>query len=822
MTVSPGQSSLHETNPPVGRPFAIFAARVVMFWERLWPALLPALAPIFLFFVLSLFDMWRHVSPVMHWAAIALTAGGTAIALRWGWRDVNMPERAAALKRLEEDGAVSHAALRALEDAPFDGDAEDPFWRAHLEAMRRLAADARLGKPHATADQVDPFSLRFGAIGLAFVALSIAGDDSGRRIADAFQPRALGQGRVAVADIWVEPPDYTGRAPIYLLRAAEALDGVRAQINAPEGSVVIAQLNTSRSDDFVFETPDGEISAERDDDGARARIKIEQSGLLKLRLAGETGAWPIGVIPDTAPFVEFLETPSATDDARLAISVRIEDDYGAAAATLRLRLKKDQNRPLDAPDFDRKALEEAREIELSGFEGIIGERTFSLDLQSDPWAGLQVEATLIVVDGAGQRAETETLDFALPARLFYNPLAKSVIEQRRNLAVAAQDWRRAGRAFDALTLAPEAFYEDTTDYLLMRTAFRRVLREGDEGDFDDAVEEFWPLALQLEDKALELARRRLEAAEAALREALERGASDEEVASLVEALREAMNQYLQALAQSGAPQPSANGQSQQIEEGDLDAMLDQIRDLAQSGAQNAARQALSDLENILNNLRLSGRSGQGSPGQGQPGQGQPGDGGQSGGAGEAGDLIGRQRDLANRTYRRGLDPNATGDALSGEQSDLAGDLGALREELSQRSGGAGDPDPSGEAATAFDEAAREMRRAEQALSADNFAAANTAMERAIDALRDGAETLAETAGERARQARGQNQGEAGPAYDPLGRPVGAARGPNEIDVPDEAGFRRARDVMREIRRRLSDGERSEEEIEYLERLLERF
>ncbi|MEL6213940.1 MAG: DUF4175 family protein, partial [Pseudomonadota bacterium] len=313
----------------------------------------------------------------------------------------------------------------------------------------------------------------------------------------------------------------------------------------------------------------------------------------------------------------------------------------------------------------------------------------------------------------------------------------------------------------------------------------------------------------------------------------ERGASDEEINRLVENLRTAMNQYLQALAQSGQA-PAADGQTaEQLEQGDLDEMLDSIRDLAQSGAENAARQALSELENILNNLRLSGQgqpgqqgqAGQGQPGQGQPGQGQPGQGasgqGGRGGAGEAGDLIGRQRDLSNRSFQEGQSgaPGAGG-PLADEQRALSEDLSQLRDQLR---GAAGRYDPDGDAAFAFDNAARAMERAERALENDNFDAAGTAMERAIANLRDGAETLAENAGREAREARrGQSgQGE-GPATDPLGRPIGNALNGDGVDVPEELEYQRARDVLKELRKRLSDGERTEEEIDYLERLLERF
>ena len=804
---------------------AVTRAHLTLYWERVWPGLLPVLAPLFLLNIASLFGLWRTTPAFLHWIALAATAGVTAWAARKYLWDIETPTRREALARLEEDGAAKHAPLQALEDTPFEADKDDPFWRAHQEDMRKRARDARLRKPHATVDARDPWALRYGALGLFAVALVVAGEERDIRLAEGFRPSDILQDGMSVADVWIEPPAYTGKATIYLLRAGDQLSGVRDQVNAPEGSTIVAQINSTRrftlSLQTETETFDSADAEQNTGDATRATLTLRESGVVRFRLAGQEGKWPIGAIPDEAPTVVFTETPTATDDARLSLALNIDDDYGIAEAALEMRLDILQERPLDAPDFDEKSLNETRTVALDGLAGPAGERNFALDLQSDPWAGLSVVGKLIVKDGAGQTGSTTAVEFRLPEREFYNPLAKAVIEQRQTLAVASSDWPRAGRSFDALTLAPEEFYETSTDYLLIRTAFWRVMKQNGEG-FEETVEDFWPLALQLEDEALELARRRLEAVEEALRQALERGASDSEISNLVEELREAMNQYLQALAQSGQPMPSDGQQAQQLNQSDLDQMLDSIRDLAQSGAQNAARQALSDLENILNNLRLSQQSGQGQQGQGQPGQGQPGE-GQPGGAGQAGDLIGRQRDLANRSYEQGRNPGGTGQGLADEQGDLASDLNGLRGALSERAGSEGDPDPDGAAGRAFDNAAREMRRAEQALQSDNFDAANSAMERAIENLRNGAEALAEQAGEQARQARGNQPGQQrGPAYDPLGRPVGASPGSDTVEVPEGSDYQRARDVLKELRRRLSDGERTEDEIEYLERLLERF
>ena len=795
----------------------ILATRFVLFWEEFWPAILPALAIPYAFAVISLFDLWRLVPGWLHWGSLVLAVAALSNML---WRDarhLRFPSRRMAQARLEEDGKVDHTPLQALDDAPFQTSTTNALWRAHIRESRRQARKARLAGVRPTADDRDPYALRFTALGLLAVAFVAAGNDWRDRLQTAFAPGQADAANRLVADLWIEPPDYTGKPPIYLMRPGDKLSEIAEQVNAPQGSVLVAQINGRGRPALSFEneTDKTEATFERSNGASRAELRLAQSGLLKLRLGGEQMRWPVAVINDIAPRVSFADIPAATDEGLLAFTILTHDDYGIIHAQLQFRLDPEQERPLDAAPFDEAALAAVRAAEISGVATGNAEQTINLELQEDPWAGLTVLAKVTVTDGAGQPGETDEVSVTLPTRAFFNPLAKSVIEQRQALSVAAEDWRRVGRSFDAITLAPEAFYtEDPTDFLMLRAAFWRIMRQDGEG-YDDAIEKFWPLALQLEDEALELARQRLEAAEEALRQALENGASDEEINRLVEELRQAMNDYLTALAQSGQrADPARSQNSQQLDMSDLDQMLDSIRDLAQSGAENAARQMLSDLENMLNNLRLSQGS-QGN-GQGMPGQsGQQSDEGDDSAAGQAGELIGRQRSLADESFERGQSGgNEPSDDLAQQQGGLGGDLDDLIDDLQ----GDGAADPNGEGARSFGQARNDMREAEQALSGGDFDAAASAMERAIENLRDGAEELAR---EQMRQAGQGREGENGEALDPLGRPMGRAAGEG-VEVPEETDAGRTRAVIEELRRRLGEPGRTEEEIDYLERLLERF
>ena len=778
--------------------------------------MLPSLAIVAALALFSLLDVWRLTPGWLHAGVLALAAAALIMTIWQDLRPLRFPSRRAAQARIEEDAALRHAPLQALDDAPSDPAlAASPLWRAHLEASAERARAARLARVRDTVTARDPYGLRYLTIGLLAIAFVGAGEDWRTKLAGVFAPGASAGGS-AVADLWVEPPAYTGRAPIYLLRAGETKNGLAEQLNAPAGAVVVAQVNGRGRRALSFASDDATMRASfsREENAARAELTLEETGVLTLRLAGETMRWPVGVYPDAAPLVSWGETPSETEQGLVDFSFIAEDDYGIATARLEMRLDPDQPRPLDFPDFNDEALEEVRIVPIEGAAGAGGERVMSLDLQADPWAGLAVLARIVVTDGAGQAGYSEQSSLTLPMRRFFNPLARAVLEQRQTLAVAPDAWRRAGRSFDAVTMAPEVFFDRSTDYLLLRTAFWRVMRQDGEG-FDDAVEEFWPLALQLEDEALELARQRLEAAQEALREAIERGASDEEIARLTEELRQAMDDYLAALAQSGqVSEQQGGGGDQQIERSNLDEMLDAIRDLAQSGAGNAARQMLSDLENILNNLRLS-RGGGGGGGGGGEGQGAPGEAGPSG---QAGDLIGRQRELADEAFERernSEDGEGANDLAEAER-ELGRELDDLIDELQ---GPGGEADPDGDAARAMGRARNDMRAAEEALREGDLDAAASAMERAIANMREGAEGLAR---EEMRQAgEGEDGRRRGGGTDPLGRPVGDAYGEG-VDVPEESEAARTRAVIDELRRRLGEPGREDDEIDYLERLLERF
>ena len=126
-----------------------------------------------------------------------------------------------------------------------------------------------------------------------------------------------------------------------------------------------------------------------------------------------------------------------------------------------------------------------------------------------------------------------------------------------------------------------------------------------------------------------------------------------------------------------------------------------------------------------------------------------------------------------------------------------------------------------------------MREAEEALGQGRNGDAVDAQGRALDGLKRGAEGLQQqmqqmAEGEGQGQQEGQSPGQQGRSGasddDPLGRPTrGRDLSNGNVRVPnaDESAVQRARRIMEELRRKLGDPSRPQEELDYFERLLRR-
>jgi uncharacterized protein (TIGR02302 family) len=428
----------------------------------------------------------------------------------------------------------------------------------------------------------------------------------------------------------------------------------------------------------------------------------------------------------------------------------------------------------------------------------------------------------------------------LPSRPFSKPLARALIEQRRILALDADARDRVLIALDGLTIAPERFTPEASIYLGLRSIYWNLAQAKTDDALREVVQRMWAMATQIEDGNVSDAEARLRAAQDALRQALERGATDEEIKRLTDDLRAALDKFLQALAEELRKNPQQQARrtdpsSRMLRSQDLKNLIDRLESLARSGAKDAARQLLEQLQQMLENLQTA-----------RPGNDMNSDDDDMMSAlDDLGDMIRKQQQLRDRTFRQGQDqrrqrgqrgqqgqqgqqgdPNEFGE-LRQDQQALREQLKKLLEDLKKRGLGQNQPgdsdDPLGLAGDA-------MGDAEGALGDGNADSAVDSQGRALEALRRGAQGLAQQMQQQFGLGPGPGQpGRNGQARaqqdtDPLGRPLrGRDYGDDvTVKVPGEIDVQRARRILEELRRRLADPLRPQLELDYIERLLKDF
>ena len=471
------------------------------------------------------------------------------------------------------------------------------------------------------------------------------------------------------------------------------------------------------------------------------------------------------------------------------------------------------------------------------------------ELTSHPWAGLPVTLILFAEDQLGQRGSSDALDFVLPERIFTHPVAKALIEQRKRL-VTEPEASRMEVALVLHTLAdlPESFNNDMTVQLSLSTARAMLVNGESQKSIDEVVDILWDTALHLENGDLSMAEAALREAQEALMEALNSDASDAEIKRLVEELRAAMENFLQALAEQAQPMDNQatgdpNSQDQLIESQDLQKLLDRIDQFARGGARDAARQLLSELQNIMENLKAA---------EARPPSASQQEAQQM--LNELGQLMQKQQDLLDQTFRKsqgrqpqqgdqpgqngqprqnGQQPGQQGQQGQQGQSDQRGNLQdlaevqeAIRQMLGELMGRIGE---NGEIPEALGRAERSMNDARGALEQGQGQSALQSEGEALESLRQGTESMAQQMME---NGQGQGPQSAGPGQpgqgrDPLGRPLNEegnqGRNAGNATMRSEGeSLNKSRSIRDEVQRRLSDPARSMLERDYLKRLLDIF
>ena len=849
----------------------LFWTRTGMFAEAFWRATWPLAAVVLVVLGVLMLGLQDSVVIEAVWGVAVVAVVAAVGALIYALSRFRVPTRMAALVRLDE--TLPGRPIQALMDTQAFGDgdaASSEVWRVHQKRMADRAAAARPVPADLRIARRDPFALRYVAVLIFAVALIFGSIWRVGSVSNMTPGAGDGLAGGPVWEGWAESPRYTGRPTIYLNDIPEG------QLDVPAGTLITLRLYGEVGALTVAETVSGRVADVSAASASEQDFTVVKSG--DIAISGPGGRmWSVAVVPDEAPSVAILNAPESDALGEMSLPFQASDDYGVEAGEARISL--------DLPSVDRRhglAIDPDPRPELIAslpmpFAGNRAEFEEKLieDFSEHPWANLPVRVVLSVLDAAEQQSESEPSQFILPGRRFFDPVAAAIIEQRRDLLWSKANVVRIAQILRAVSYRPDEVFRKEVDQLRMRRVISKLETLASYGMTDDQqaqiAQDMWDLALNIEEGDLSSALERLRRAKERLNQAMRDGASPSEIEELMRELRRATDDYMQQLSRQAERDSEQNEQGQpqsgdqmQMTQDDLQRMMDRIQELMEQGRMAEAEQALQELQEMLENMRVT--------------QGQGGEGGQSPGEQAMEGLaetLREQQGLSDQAFRdlqEQFNPDAQagesqgnegrnggqgqgqqhsqGGEGQGEQNDgqqgggggeqpqngqgqdgsLADRQQALRDELNRQQGnlpGAGTPE--GDAARdALDRAGRAMDGAEEALRNDDFADAIDNQSRAMEALREGMRALGESMQQEAQNGQ-QGQGMAdsdrrADARDPLGRDPGSngSVGTEEGLLQGEDVYRRARDLLDEIRRRSGDGERPDIELDYLKRLLDRF
>jgi uncharacterized protein (TIGR02302 family) len=826
----------------------VLLTRGGMLAERVWRAFWPLFSILMVGLALAMLGVQDSLPIELIWGICVLVVLGAGWAVIRGARALHWPSRAEALERLDE--TLPGRPIQAVLDQQASG-SDDPasqaVWQVHQARMAERAAQARPVQPDLRLARRDPFALRYVAL-LALVMAGLFG--SVWRVASlqdiapgAAQPLASGPSWEG----WIEPPTYTGLPTIYL----NDLTGDTAEI--PQNSRIHLRFYGEVGALTLAETVSGRVGEIPSSADPEQNFVVTRDGTLSIKGPGGHD-WAVQIIADTPPTVSTTAEVEVSAEGEMSMPYTAQDDYGIMGGEAVISLDHAalmRRYGLVAEPDPRDPISVDLPLPISGSRAFYTEPLVE-DFSRHPWANLPVVVSLTVRDAASQAGGSEPVQMLLPGRRFFDPLAAAVIEQRRDLLWARSNAPRVAQMLRAISNRPEGVFRSETAYLRLRVILRRLERFSETGLLAEKQEEIaqalWDLAIILEEGDLGDALERLRRAQERLAEAMRNGASDQEIAELMQELRDATDDYMRQLSRQAEQQDGDEGQpdgeTMQMTQDDLQRMMDRIQDLMEQGRMAEAQEALRQLQQRMEYMRVT-------QGQGQNGQSE----GQRAMEGLA-DTLRNQQGLSDQAFRdlqeqfnpgarsgesdgnqgrnggqgQGQSHEGEGGQGDGSEGSLGDRQQALREQLDQQRGnlpGAGTPD--GDAAReALDRAGRAMERAEDALRSDDLAEAIDRQAEAMEALRDGMRSLGEAMAQDDRTSPGEEgdrrNSMRATGTDPLGRSTGPDGGSSQdgAEVPDEDVYRRARELLDEIRRRAGEAERPELELDYLRRLLDRF
>lgn len=776
---------------------------LILTWERLWPRLWPAILSGSLFIAAVLFGLFQYLSPFWHSFALAFGLAAVLASLFHAFYRFDWPNRRQALARLERDNNLSHQGLGVIFDTlpkAMRSKTSLAIWQAHRARTLQGISQVKLRGPKTSLGEKDPYMIRAALILLLLLGALEARFDWQDRVVQAFNPAfQKPAAKTFTTQIWITPPEYLNQGVSYFSFDQDQNTRDNALSAIQHAHVLVRLEGAPARESFKLNVSGFEKPFEAHGPGVySAETRISQGGDLTIEREGQVVfSKRLKLIADLPPEISWHGETSQTRRADVILSFQATDDFALKSARLTFSRS-------EAPETELHF-----EKQLKGKNAVV---RFQENLAAHPWAGQEVLARIQITDSADQSAFGLSKTIILPERIFSHVLANELInlrtllyDRRIETIVGAQIRLDRILAEEPKTLDPLKVY------LPIKVAADRLKPNANSQTIKEVQSILWETAVFLDEGHGANTRNQLDTMTRQIQQMMNEQTSAREMEALFEQMQQNLQRFLSQLQEAVPSDMNFAMQDlgenvQTIAGEELMQLLEQARALMRMGDKEGAQALMERFQHILSRMALQP--------QGDPEQ-----------IKKAADLLKElqtirddQKALFDKTFSRtrqsdgpSLDQTRQAIEEAREQTRL---LDRLQREIEKlRNMSVQSPD-------SMFQSEQHMNRAARSLNQGLDESAIASQSQAIQSLSEGLEQAAKGL---ARQLGNQAINRQIPGYDPMGR-----RNGNRMDrhdgemVPSEAEYGRSQEIMQELYRRASEKGRSEQELKYIERLLERF
>lgn len=398
----------------------------------------------------------------------------------------------------------------------------------------------------------------------------------------------------------IEPPDYTHRPSLVLWGAEKSRLG--GFLDVPGGSVISARYDGAHPPAIVLDGAVQNFEATAAQTYTLSVPLPNTARVVSLKIGQEwpwRASWQIKTTADDPPRIDMTAPPEIMKQKTVRLRYEAADDYGLRSIAVRLR-------PMDGGKAEDLVIARPGLLKVK--------RVSYEDLTGMKLSGGRVQLSLVATDDKGQQAETKPMLVTLPSREFRHPMARALIEERQKLLAADADEQTRNEAIGVMAgmaRQGQGYGNDPAVLMTLRAGAVRLILDPSPAAAQQVADLMWQTALRIETGPLGQAQASLREVERDLFDALDRGASADDLMRFVARLQNGLVVLLNELLSARAPDPPPvsdrafvlQSEKDYLTREDLQNMLLSVRTAVLNNETDKARAALESLENTLESLQ---------------------------------------------------------------------------------------------------------------------------------------------------------------------------------------------------------------------------